>query len=167
MAFDGVARAELLTLPRQSARAEVWRRDERLAVLVGAAAFGALAGFAGTLWAGRMDAFVLVLIAAPILALDLHLTGQTLSEALRRNAHGCASACVLHGVAVLAWPVTALVAAFAPVAFWVAPALAMTALLLFASCWGGQARAIYRMGGQSALVAALVAQQGLFALLGG
>lgn len=166
MAFDGVAQITTLSGSAQAAP-EAWRRDERFALLIGAASFGAMAGFAATLWTGRLDTWLLPLIALPILALDLHLTGHTLTEALRRGARGCAGACALHAAAVFAWPVGALVTPAAPMAFWAAPLLALTALILFASCWTGPSGAIYRMSGQGALVAALTVQQAMFLVMGG
>lgn len=164
MAFDGARRA---VLTPSMASTEIWRRDERLVLLVGAACFGAVAGFVLALWVGRLDFWTLALIAAPVLAINLHLTAQTLTEAFQRRAMGCATACGIHAAAVLAWPMTALVTPIAPAAFWIAPALALTSLILFASCWTGESRALYRMGAQGALVAALMAQQGMFVMLGG
>jgi hypothetical protein len=163
MAFDGARRA---VLTPTMASAELWRRDERLVLLVGGASLGAVGGFLAALWTGRVDLWMLALIAAPVLAFNLHLTGQTLTEALQRRATGCATACGLHAAAVLAWPLTALATPLAPAAFWIAPALALTALVLFASCWTGEGRALYRMSAQGALVAALMAQQGVFVALG-
>jgi hypothetical protein len=164
MAFDGALLG--LTTPPSEASLVPWRRDERLVVLVGGAALGAMAGFVAALWSGRVEIWTLALIAAPVLALDLHLTSLTLADAFRRRAHGCAIACALHALAVLGWPMAALAAALTAPAFWIAPALALTALVLFASCWRGESGALYRMGAQAALVAALMAQQGVFVALG-
>lgn len=168
MAFDGAPRAAIATLPPENiASEEIWRRDQRLVVLAGGIALGALAGFFITLTSGRFEIWLLALIAAPLLAFDLYLTGRTLTEALERRATGCAGACALHAAAVLAWPMTALMIPLAPAAFWSAPVLALTALVLFASCWSGDGRALYRMAAQGALVAALMTQQGVFVVLGG
>jgi len=134
--------------------------------LIGAAAFGGVAGFAATMMMGRVEPWVLALIAAPVLAYALHLTGLTLSEALSRRAYGCSTACVLHGAALLAWPMTAMLTPIASAIYWVAPITALSALILFASCWGGASRPIYRMSVQGALVAALAVHQGVFVVLG-
>lgn len=141
-------------------------RGERLVVLFGATAFGAALGFGAAISSGRLDMWVMALIAAPVLAIAAHLTIRTLSEALAARAYGCATASVLHVAALMAWPMTAMFAASAPNLFWVAPLLALSALVLFASCWGGGARAVYRASLQGALVAAIAAQQGVQVLLG-
>ncbi|MBX3511715.1 MAG: hypothetical protein KF700_10985 [Hyphomonadaceae bacterium] len=165
MAFDGARVSQTAILPSPIA-GEAWRRSERLALLLGVSALGAAAGFAGTLASGRFDLWVLAVIAAPVLALTLYLTGATLTEALERRAHGCAGACMLHVAAILAWPLTALFTPLSAAIFWIAPLAALSALVLFASCWSGAPRAIYRMAGQGALVAALAAHQGVFVILG-
>lgn len=141
-------------------------RGERLIVLLGATAFGAALGFGAAMCSGRLDMWVLALIAAPVLGVAAHLTIRTLSEAFAARAYGCATASVLHVVALMAWPATAMFSAAAPDLFWVAPMLALSALVLFASCWGGSARAVYRASLQGALVAAIAAQQGVHVLLG-
>lgn len=168
MAFDGAPRVAMATQTLENiASEEIWRRDQRLVVLAGGIALGALAGFFITLTSGRFDVWLLAMIAMPLLALDLYLAGKTMSTALQSQSVGCATACGLHAAAVLAWPMTALMIPLSPLAFWSAPALALTALVLFASCWSGEGRALYRMAAQGALVAALMAQQGVFVVLGG
>jgi hypothetical protein len=149
------------TVTRAAPR-ETFVRSERLVVLTGASALGAAIGFAVAMTSGRVDLWVLALVALPALALAAHLTIQTLSEAFASRAWGCASASVLHVAALMAWPMTALVSAGSPALFWIAPGVALTALVLFASCWEGSARAVYRSGAQGALVAAIAAQQGVF-----
>lgn len=141
-------------------------RGERLIVLMGATAFGAALGFGAAISSGRLDLWVMALIAAPVLGLAAHLTIRTLSEAFAARAYGCAAASVLHVAALMAWPATAMFSATAPDLFWVAPVLALSALVLFASCWGGSARAMYRASLQGALVAAIAAQQGVHVLMG-
>jgi len=143
-----------------------FRRGERLIVLMGASAFGAMLGFAAALAGGRVEPWVLALMALPVLGFSAHLTIRTLSEAFAARAHGCASASVLHVAALMVWPMTALFAAANPALFWIAPGIALSALVLFASCWGGGARAVYRASAQGALVAAIAAQQGVTVLLG-
>jgi hypothetical protein len=49
--------------------------------------------------------------------------------------------------------------------YWIAPAAAVLSLVLFASCWGGGSRAVYRMTLQGALVAALAGHQGALLIL--
>ena len=132
-------------------------RSERLVVLTGASGLGAVLGFSATIATGRADLMTSLLIAAPMLAVALYLAGHTLTDALARDARGCATATGLHVAALLAWPMTSLLSPF--MAYWIAPLAAISALVMFASCWGGPPRAVYRMAGQGALVAALAAHQ--------
>lgn len=104
--------------------------------------------------------------AMPVLALALYLTGETMAEAVRNDARGCATAAGLHAAALLAWPMTILLAPMGAAIYWIAPAAAISSLMLFASCWGGSARAVYRTTAQGALVAALAAQQGVLLIMG-
>ncbi|HRE43578.1 MAG TPA: hypothetical protein PKY87_06360 [Terricaulis sp.] len=163
MAFDASVSAPVSAkaIPR-----EHFIRAERLTVLLGASALGAMIGFAGALASGRLEPWALALIALPVLAFAAHLTIQTLSEAFAARAWGCAAAAGLHVAALMAWPMIALMASSSPALFWFAPGLAFAGLILFASCWEGASRAVYRVSAQGALIAAIAAQQGLGVLLG-
>lgn len=153
-------------LPAQALPRDHFLRSERLIVLMGATCVGAMIGFAVAMIAGRVDPLTLTLIALPALGLAAHFTIQTFSEALAARARGCATASVLHISALMAWPMIGLFAAASPALYWLAPGLALSALVLFASCWGGSARAVYRTSLQGALVAIVAAQQGVMVLLG-
>jgi len=161
MAFDATLPATTIAAPRAH-----FLRSERLVVLMGATCAGAVAGFAVAMSVGRLDLVVMALVAIVALGFAAHLTIQTFSEALAARAYGCATASALHIGALMAWPMIALFAATAPALYWLAPATALSALVLFASCWGGSARAVYRASAQGALVAAIAAQQGVTVLLG-
>lgn len=150
---------------RAAPRAE-FRSLERLVVLLGASAFGAAAGFAAAMMAGRSDLWLLILVSTPFLIYALHLTARTLSEALADKAYDCVGATVIHGAALLAWPMTSLLSSAVVGIFWIAPLTALSALVLFASCWSGGARAVYRSGLQGALVAALAAHQSVSLFMG-
>lgn len=150
----------------QERAADDWLRSERLVALGGAIALGFIVGLGATLMVGRIDPIVLIAISAPILLLSLYLTAQTLTEAFERRAYGCATAAIAHGVALFAWPVGALMSASTPALFWIGPALALSSLALFASCWSGGARPIYRMALQATLIASITAYQGMFMLMG-
>lgn len=115
---------------------------------------------------GYLSVLSVALIAAPLLLLALHLTSRTLTEAMSARAYGCATATTLHGAALLAWPMTALLAPLSPVMFWMAPIVAGSALIMVASCWEGSPRAVYRLSLQAMLVAAVTAQQGLMVVMG-
>lgn len=168
MAYDAT-RFPVVAAPEPAAvdaRAD-FRRLERLIVVTGGASVGAGAGFIIAVALGRMELWSVVLIAAPLMVAALYLVARTLQEGMTRDAMGCTTAAILHAAALLAWPMTALFAPLSGAAFWIAPVAALATLVLFASCWTGPSRAIYRMGGQAALVAALAVHQGILLTLGG
>lgn len=170
MAYDSarivVADTSLLEMPLGREAHTGFDRSERLALLLGGAGLGATAGFSLAMSLGYLSVLSIALIAAPLLVLALHLTSRTLTEAISLRAYGCATATVLHGAALLAWPMTALLAPLSPVTFWMAPVVAGSALIMFASCWEGSPRAVYRLSIQAMLVAAVTAQQGLMLVMG-
>lgn len=155
-------------LPKSSVRADNgFRRGERLVVVAGATAIGILAGFGAAMAFGRLDTWVLAIIAAGVFALALYFTAETLQDALRRDAFGCASASVLHAAALFAWPAVFLFFPAGAPQFWLAPACAITTLGLFASCWSGHQRAVFRVSGQGVLVAAAASYQAVLLTMGG
>jgi len=169
MAFDGsrIQVADVSTLDTIAAPRTDFQRPERIVVLSGALALGSVAGFALAMASGPLNPWLLVAVAAPVLLLALYLTSRTLEEAFARQAYGCATAAALHGAALLAWPMTGLLTPLAPVAFWIAPALALSTLVLSASCWGGPPRTVYRLMAQGLLVATIAAHQGTILYMGG
>lgn len=170
MAYDSTLRidGEAITRPAiiVSDRREEFRRLERIMVLTGASAFGAVAGFGVAMTFGRLDLWEIIVSAAPLLSLSLYLTGKTLSDAMKRKAWGCSTASCLHAAALLAWPMTALLTPLNEANFWIAPLAAMATLVLFASCWGGASRAIYRLGVQGIVIGGLLTHQGALLILG-
>jgi len=141
-------------------------RAERIALLLGGLGLGAMGGFALAMSLGQLSILTTTLMAAPVLLLSLHLTSRTLTEAISARAYGCASATALHGAALLAWPMTALLTPLSALSFWMAPVFAVSALIMFASCWQGAQRAVYRLAFQALLVGAISAQQGLMLAMG-
>lgn len=148
-------------------RRDDFRRLERLVILTGGASAGAAAGFMAAIAFGPLDLRIVLLGAAPMVALALYLVARTLEEGMRRHAVGCTTAAIMHAAALLAWPMTSLFAPLSAMSFWIAPIAALSTLVLFASCWTGPSRAIYRLGGQAAIVAALAVHQGMLLTLGG
>jgi hypothetical protein len=138
-------------------------RSERLVTLVGACAFGAAVGFGIAVAVGRTDVWSLFLVAAVVLAIALYPASANVADASWRQSPGCKVAALVHLVALLAWP---LAVQFAGGLYWIAPATALSSLVLLASCWSGPSRVVYRMGLQGVLVAALAAQQGVMAMIG-
>lgn len=154
------------TRPAYSGRDE-FRRLERIVVLAGGVAAGATIGFVTEIAIGRPTLDVVVGSGALFTAFALYLCSQTLRESLVRRAYGCATATVIHAGALLAWPLTALFAPLSAIAFWSAPAIAISGLALFASCWDGPPRAVYRLALQGALVGGLAAYQGALVIMAG
>lgn len=157
------AKARVASFPD---RRDEFRRLERLMVLMGGAAAGAIIGFAAAMTLGRLELWMVILTAAPLLVLALYLTGETAREAMSRKAYGCTAASCLHVAALLAWPLTSLLTPLGSLNFWIAPVLAVGTLVLFASCWSGPSRAVYRLGAQGLLIGALAAHQGTLLILG-
>jgi len=140
-------------------------RSERLGLLVGGAGIGALVGGFAAMALGQPSVWAMILTAAPVLTLALYLTALTLTDAMRRNARGCATVAGLHAAALMAWPFTSLFTSVNSLNFFIAPALAMGSLVLFASCWSGPSRGVYRLAAQGALVALIGAHQGMIVLM--
>src|SRR5262249_24289210 len=159
---DGEPRAK--TLPTYEDRRD-FRRLERIVILGGGIALGLTIGFTAAIGLGRPSLTGLILYGAVFEPLALFLCARTLRESLARNAYGCSTAAIIHAAALLAWPLTGLFAPLSALAFWAAPFVALSGLVLFASCWGGSPRAIYRLGLQGALVAALAAYQGALVIM--
>jgi hypothetical protein len=170
MAYDSarivVAETSLVETPLKRAPDASFDRGERIAILLGGAGLGAMAGFGLLMGLGYLSLLNTALIAAPLLVLALHLTSRTLTEAIQLRSYGCATAAVLHGAALLAWPMAALLTPLSMLNFWMAPAVALSALIMFASCWQGRQRAVYRLAMQALLVGALSAHQGLMLVMG-
>jgi hypothetical protein len=144
-----------------------FRRLERLVILAGGVALGLSLGFTTAIGVGRPSLTALIASGAVLVAFGLYLSSQTLRECLLKRAPGCAAATIAQAAALLAWPLTGLFAPVSAPVFWAAPALAISALVLFASCWNGPSRAVYRLGLQGALVAALAAYQGALVIMSG
>ncbi|HEX8900567.1 hypothetical protein [Vitreimonas sp.] len=166
MAYDAMLSAGRTNVSVPGTR-DHFLRSERLVLLTGAVAIGALIGFAAAIMTGRTSAWVVIGTAAVAITFALYLTSLTLVDALRRDARGCATAAALHGAALLSWPMTSLLTPLSEAIYWIAPAAAISSLVLFASCWGGSTRAVVRTTAQGALVAALAAHQGALLIMAG
>lgn len=141
-----------------------FRRDESIAVLMGGASLGVLAGGAAALALGRTDGWPLI-VAAPVFVIAAHLAAATLHDSIQRRAKGCSIAAGLAVFALLAWPAMALIFPMSAPQFWIAPAVTIGAMILLASCWSGAQRAIYRLCGEAVLVFAMVGFLGLTQLM--
>lgn len=158
--MNAVSASETLNTPT------TWSRYDRLVVTCGAIAMGGGVGLFATLFAGRVGGEQAVVVAAPILIMALAIAGFTLWRAWHRSARGCATAAMLQILGVVLWPFVVTASQASPIVFWLAPALALSAVVLFASCWQGRAWAIYGAAAQAALLTALAAHQSMFVMLG-
>jgi hypothetical protein len=144
-----------------------FRRLERIVVLGGGVALGLAIGFVAAIGMGHPSLVALVFSGAAFETLALYLCSRMLRESLARKARGCAAATIVFAAALLAWPLTGLFAPVNGLVFWTTPLVAVCGLALFASCWDGPPRAIYRLGLQGALVSALAAYQGASLIMAG
>ena len=143
-----------------------FHRTERLVVIGGASLFGVIVGSVAAIALGQPQWWQMAVAGVPIYVLALYYSVATFHDAFERRAWGCASATVAHIGALFAWPAVGLLHPEMTVAFWIAPALAFSALVLFASCWGGSKRVLYRACAQGGLVAACAGFLGLLTVMG-
>lgn len=142
-----------------------FRRDERLAVLLGGAALGLLAGLMSALALGRVGAWPIV-FGAPLFVFALYLSVATVRDAFDRRAYGCAAAAGMVVASMLAWPVAALFYSTSALMFWTAPLAAVGSMALLASCWSGAQPAVYRTCGQAAVICAAAGYLGVTQIMG-
>lgn len=152
--------------PFQARTDDDFHRGERMVVITGAAALGAMLGIFAAIGLGRLESWMIFAAGAPVYALGLYFTAATFHDARACRAMGCATASGLHMLALLAWPAAAFFYPMSAAPFWIAPAIALSALALFASCWGGTKRAVYRACGQGVLVTASVVYVGFLTIMG-
>jgi len=141
-------------------------RGGRLGLLSGAMALGALGGTVAAFTLGRVEPWLAMTMATPFLALALYLTSAALRDCMARKSYACATAVGLNISMLLAWPIAGAFIPTASALYFVLPALALGTLFMFASCWSGSARAVYRLAAQGALIAVVVAQQGVMVVMG-
>jgi len=166
MAYDAAGFVDFgVAAPNAVAPVRELYRSERLGLLAGGIALGGFAGVAAAIGMGNQGIWTLIFSAAPFLVAALYLTSHMLSDALRRSARGCATAAGMHAAALLAWPLSSMFTPLGELNFFIAPVLALGTLVLFASCWTGSSRTIYRLGAQGAIVALVAAHQGVIVLM--
>ena len=158
------ARAQYSSFPVRSD--DDFHRAERIVVVAGASLLGALIGAASAIVSGQIAPWMMLVWGAPVYVLALYFAVATLHDGLERNALGCAIAATMHVAALFAWPLVALVHPTMSLPFWYAPAIAFSALIMFASCWGGHKRVVYRACCQGALTAACASYLGLLTAMG-
>jgi len=142
-----------------------FRRSDRLVVLMGGAALGALAGLGVALALGRVGAWSLIAVA-PVFLVAAYFAIATLRDAIERRAYGCAAAAAAVASSLLAWPACALFFPMSALAFWAAPAAALGSMVLLASCWSGAERAVYRLSGEALSLCAIAAFFGTAQVMG-
>jgi len=136
---------------------------DRLVLLGGGLALGTLFGFLALIALGRQPMIDLVVVGSMLVMIGLNLASQTLRESLAAEARLCTIATWVNCGSLLCWPLV--MVPLLDRVLWVAPALAVLSLLVLTSAWRGSPRAIYRVGLQSALVAALGAYMGGLTLM--
>lgn len=166
MAYDSMRIVEADASLYETSLRVGFDRLERFALLVGGVGLGGLGGLSMALGLGALSLAAMIMIAAPLLIGALYLTSRTLTEAISTRAYGCATATVLHATALLAWPMAALLAPVSAMTFWAAPVLGISALIMFASCWQGAPRTVYRLSAQGLLVGILTAHHGTVLFMG-
>jgi hypothetical protein len=97
--------------------------------------------------------------------LAAYLAVATVRDAVDRRAIGCAIAAGLVAISLLAWPALGLIFPMSTAQFWIAPAVALGAMALLASCWGGTQGAMYRLSGEAASICAIVGFLGMTQLM--
>jgi len=157
MAYETTALVE----PPQAAL----RRDERLALLMGGAAVGLMAGLLCALALGRVGAWPIV-FGAPLFVFALYLSVASVRDALERRAFGCATAASMVMASMLSWPVAGLFFPMSALMFWTAPVAALGSMALLASCWSGAQSAVYRICGQAAVICAAAGYLGVMQIMG-
>jgi hypothetical protein len=158
MAYDASPTSDVVV-------ADVFRRDERFAVLFGGAALGVAVGFGAALSMGRTGWWPM-LVAAPVFLLAAYLAVATFRDAVDRRAIGCSIAAAMVALSLLAWPALGLIFPMSAPQFWIAPAVTLGSMVLLASCWGGTQGAAYRLSGEAASLCAIVGFLGLNQLMG-
>jgi hypothetical protein len=131
---------------------------ERVIVLLGASAVGLASGFTLSVFMGRHGMWEAVFGSVPALIVALYFASATVNDAINRGATACAAIALVAVGTLLAWP---FMISMGTDIYWIAPVTAMAALLVLAFSWRGSSGAVYAIGGQGALVAALTAHQGL------
>lgn len=136
---------------------------DRLVLLGGGLALGAIFGFLALIALGRQPMIDLVVVGSMLVMIALNLASQTLRESLAAEARLCTIATWVNCSSLLCWPLV--MVPLLDRVLWVAPALAVLSLLVLTSWWRGSPRAIYRVGLQGAVVAALGAYMGALTLM--
>jgi len=163
--FDLEVEASPPAQPAAVVPPDAFSRFDQLIVLLGAAGLGALTGLFGALLLGRTTPWLAFLASTPFLITAFHFTVVTLCDASERKTRGCWAAAILSVAIVLTWAMAGAVVPAGSALYFVAPGLALASLVMFASCWRGSSRAVYRVAGEGALLAVVAAHQGLLAIM--
>ena len=133
----------------------VMPRGQRLSLVVGGLAVGAIAGFVALMATGPGSP-VFSGLEAGAFALASVLAMLGLKECITQRAYGCASVMTLHMAALAGWLAMTFNASLQP---FVMAAPALVTLVLFSSCWTRGAGGAYRASLQSVFLAAIASAQ--------
>jgi hypothetical protein len=140
---------------------------DRVVVICGGLAFGAAAGLLTLIALGRPSGIDRLVFGSMLLMVALHLCAQTIQSSWARKATLSANTAIMHGIALLIWPILFLLAPAQPSLTWVAPVLAVMTLTVLAFSWNGRGRVVYRLAMEAIIVGALTAYQGGLTLMAG
>ncbi|MBI3437347.1 MAG: hypothetical protein HY054_01615 [Proteobacteria bacterium] len=139
---------------------------DRLVLIFGGLAFGAIAGLLTLIGFGRPSGIERLVIGSMLLMLALHLCAQTLQSSWARNATLCANTAIMHVIALFLWPILYLISPTESL-LWVSPVLAAMTLIVLAFSWRGRGRVVYRLALEAIIVGSLGAYQGGLTLMAG
>lgn len=143
-----------------------FRPMERVAVVLGAAAFGALLGLGATIALGALEPWVVAACAAPFYLAALHFSFEACRESL---GHREWPALLVGGLLLLglaAWPIAVFYSSPDSPAFWIGPAATLSALAMFTLCAEGQAPRVYRASALGLVIALLAVNQSFLTVMG-
>lgn len=148
------------------ARVEGFRPVERVGVVLGAAALGAVTGFVATIALGSLEPWMAAACAAPVYLAALYFASEGCREALRRREWLAALIVSLLLIGLAVWPITIFYAVPNAPAFWVGPASSFAMLAAFVLLSAGSAPRVYRASALGALIALLAVNQSLLTAMG-
>jgi hypothetical protein len=139
---------------------------ERLVVVLGACAAGAVTGLGAAFALGAVPLGGLLLIAAPFFALALYFAGRNGLEAGAGANFWPGMVAALSMAILAAWPFAFALISWGAPQLWFIPLAALVALTLFTVLWRPSARSTYRSAAQAALISSIAMHSGVAAYLG-
>jgi hypothetical protein len=162
-----VEAATFLFAPSAAApRDDSFRWSERLVLVLGACAAGAIAGLGAAFAIGAVPLFGMLLFTAPFFGLALYCAGRNGLEAGAGMEFWPGVTAALSMAILAAWPFAFALISWGAPQLWFIPLAALVALTLFTVLWRPSARTVYRSAAQAALIACIAAHSGVVTYLG-